>query len=108
MLRGISVYTVLLGIFFLISCATANYVEYGNRATYRLEINFHEFTTLEKMQEQIKRDGYTVSDAARGFSVWSSQDIVCDVYYIKPTTVNDPKTTVLGHEVMHCIYGSYH
>jgi hypothetical protein len=33
---------------------------------------------------------------------------VCEVYVSRPETVNDAKTGVLGHEVLHCITGKYH
>lgn len=33
----------------------------------------------------------------------------CTVYVPEPTRLDDNRTTILGHEVLHCVYGpSYH
>lgn len=33
---------------------------------------------------------------------------VCEVFAPRPDSVDDAKTAVLGHEVLHCILGKYH
>lgn len=32
----------------------------------------------------------------------------CQVYTLKPESLNGEQFTVLGHEILHCIWGNYH
>jgi len=32
----------------------------------------------------------------------------CEVHIVKPEHVDDEATLTLGHELLHCLYGSYH
>lgn len=32
----------------------------------------------------------------------------CEIHTIRPTHVDDDPTLTLGHELLHCLYGSYH
>lgn len=46
----------------------------------------------------------------KGFSVLVRKDdqFICRIYVFKPIVVDDGKTTALGHELLHCLLGSYH
>ena len=43
-----------------------------------------------------------------GCNSYDSVTNVCELYLAEPTTVDDSKTTVLGHELYHCFSGAYH
>jgi hypothetical protein len=45
-----------------------------------------------------------------GFSVLGKRDgeLVCLIFAPKPRTEDDKNTLVLGHELAHCLLGSYH
>ncbi len=43
--------------------------------------------------------GFAIPDPAAG---------TCDVYVRKPELYTDPRMTILGHEVLHCLLGAYH
>jgi len=56
-----------------------------------------------------------------GFAVWSEwrdeqgnsvtdpeQELTCEVHTAQPRRLEDQATMILGHEILHCIYGSYH
>lgn len=32
----------------------------------------------------------------------------CEIHTVKPKNVDDDATLTLGHELLHCLYGSYH
>lgn len=32
----------------------------------------------------------------------------CEVFVVRPETVDDERTRTLGHEVLHCVLGPYH
>jgi hypothetical protein len=50
---------------------------------------------------QADRGGYAV---LRGFA----GDWMCDVYMARPRNLGEVNQTLLGHEVMHCLYGNFH
>lgn len=50
---------------------------------------------------QIEREGYTVLVGHPGA-------FVCDIYMGKPTGVGGLTQALIGHELLHCLYGSYH
>jgi hypothetical protein len=43
-----------------------------------------------------------------GCAVASPEEKRCTVYVPRPLFVDDQNTTVLGHEVLHCVVGRYH
>lgn len=52
----------------------------------------------------------------QGFAVWyewpsgkpENTEYTCDIHVAQPHRVDDNNTLTLGHEFLHCIYGSYH
>lgn len=52
----------------------------------------------------------------QGFAVWyefpngkpNNESYTCEIHIVRPTRVDDSYTLTLGHEMLHCIYGSYH
>ena len=52
----------------------------------------------------------------QGFAVWyefpngkpSDELYTCEIHIVRPSRVDDNNTLTLGHEMLHCIYGSYH
>ena len=49
-------------------------------------------------------------DQLRGFSVLGKRngEYVCFVYIYRPVILDDDRTRVLGHEMLHCLLGEYH
>lgn len=55
-----------------------------------------------------------------GFAIWPETrdedgnvlnrvgDLVCEIHTVQPKGVDDNATLTLGHELLHCLYGSYH
>jgi hypothetical protein len=57
----------------------------------------------------------------KGFSMWPewrdkdgksienpAGRLTCEVHSVRPKTVDDDATMTLGHELTHCLYGTYH
>jgi hypothetical protein len=42
----------------------------------------------------------------RGFSM--NRGGVCEIHAMRPARVDDDRTTTVGHEYLHCLWGSYH
>lgn len=65
----------------------------------------------KEMKEQIqKRGGKIVGDIRPGqvaaFSVIRNEDETCTIYMIDPKVNYKPE--LIGHELVHCIYGMWH
>lgn len=55
-----------------------------------------------------------------GFAIWpewigedgnrieKTDELECEIHSVRPKTVDDNATLTLGHELLHCLYGSYH
>lgn len=55
-----------------------------------------------------------------GFAVWPEwrdedgnpvekpDELECEIHSVMPRSVDDNATMTLGHELLHCLYGSYH
>ena len=45
----------------------------------------------------------------RGWSGWSREaPYQCEIHSVRPSRIDDTHTTTLGHELLHCLQGSYH
>jgi hypothetical protein len=82
---------------------------------FRIEVTWAESSAeLERYRRQHghKRKPGQAGRPTRlnGFSVLGKRDgeLVCLIYAIMPKQVNDDLTTALGHELLHCLAGTYH
>jgi len=52
----------------------------------------------------------------QGFALWyefpngkpEDELYTCEIHIARPGRVDDTHTLTLGHEMLHCVYGSYH
>jgi len=59
---------------------------------------------------------HQVPNGLQGFAVWSewvnqepdNVEYDCVIHTMKPRRVDDRYTKTLGHEMLHCLYGTYH
>jgi hypothetical protein len=77
-------------------------------------ITVHVFDTRAQLQKAIE-DINNRGEEVDGFSAWylrSKADPTmtrCDLYVVRPSSVNDhSQMTTWGHELAHCVYGTYH
>ena len=48
-------------------------------------------------------------DLEYGWSAWDKEaPYECVIHYKKPAKIDDADIMTLGHEMAHCLYGSYH
>jgi hypothetical protein len=99
---------VIMIIGLLVGCSKPPMKQDLNRENETLEIHFFTFSNELEMIEDLRNKGYEVPNELLGFSVWSPQDNKCEVYHVTPKYTDDIRTKTLGHEVAHCIYGSFH
>lgn len=62
---------------------------------------------LMKFQKELNQP--VTKETSLGWSGWDRQEPYECVIHIKPPTkIDDDDTLTLGHEMAHCLYGSYH
>ncbi len=72
----------------------------------QIRVIFHDSPiTLQKAKESV--DG-AIEPNLRGFAGWNRENNYCEIHSLRPKTIDDDKTLTLGHELLHCIHGSYH
>lgn len=70
-----------------------------------LVITVHAFDSKKKLIKATKDYG-TVHQA--GLAVWSPDDNKCDVYVLRSKKADSNRYNTWGHELGHCLYGSFH
>ena len=75
-------------------------------------ITVHTFQTQREFDKAIK-DIKTHDESAMGYSRWflsktTGEMSRCEIYVIVPEGVEDEHMTTWGHELAHCVYGTYH
>jgi len=106
--------TLLFGCLALPACA-GNYLPMGEPikteiVNSQVYITWIRFEDHEQVKEECERMGVTAKKGHRVVAC-ASFDIekqTCTIYALNPQTLNDQRTTLLGHEVKHCFDGSYH
>lgn len=111
----------LLFVFFLVSCSDSN--DNGIQGTInRLEKEITVTVTTVKTERQLIElysDLTGISNSMvpdqYGFAQWnervdgSDPELYnCQIYIIEPKRVDDNQILTLGHEMAHCLWGSYH
>lgn len=62
---------------------------------------------LEKFQRELKQP--VTKETSLGWSGWDKEEPYrCEIHIKPPTRIDDDDTLTLGHEMAHCLYGSYH
>lgn len=98
---------VLLAVLIILSCSTTSYVREPDKLL-DLKVKVVLFDTQQDLNNYINNkhsitEGYTRA----GLSVWYTDDVnSCTIYLVKGTAKILEKH--YGHELMHCIYGSFH
>ena len=109
---------ILVMSLFLMSCDN-NSSNQGIKGTHDvtgeyLDIRVTTFKNQSSLQSHIRTNKLT-KDKVDGLAAWfhpkgnTQQVLRCDIYVVKPSGVKDHDTLqTWGHELAHCIYGTYH
>lgn len=97
------------------SCESENsaMTETHNAEETDIIVSVKTFTTQDKLNKYVRKHDLEVVEV-EGLAQWrlkKGEDVPyrCDIYVVKPKSSKDYETQeTWGHELMHCIYGSYH
>lgn len=109
----------LLSMLFLTSCepsGTGGLPEDFDRSNQKLEITViwhdNQRAVDEAYAEEFGRARNESAINRLGFAVWADPGRTphwCRIHAVKPTRVkNDEKMDTLGHELLHCVIGTFH
>ena len=81
-----------------------------------LQVKVMTFTTYRAMYKAIEASHpwFEIPDGLQGLALWEEDEYgnpasdECLIYVLVPTHIDDERTTILGHEMNHCLYGSFH
>jgi hypothetical protein len=79
------------------------------RQELKVTINF--YPNLRLLNQKYNKEFGDTGNIRTGFAVWANpgkEPYWCDIHVLEPKSVDDERTLTLGHELAHCIYGSYH
>jgi hypothetical protein len=85
-----------------------------NRTGKPITITVYEYKTYTDVSMALKifqqeRGQPLTKDTSLGWSGWDREEpYECEIHIVAPTRIDDEDTLTLGHEMSHCLYGSYH
>lgn len=81
-----------------------------NRSGEIMQVQVVVHPTLKQVQHTLDTFHGTPQPAVYGWSAWSLKGIPhqCEIHVATPGVVDDAMIKTWGHELAHCIYGSYH
>ena len=85
-----------------------------NRSGKPITITVYEYKThaevsnaLRQFQKSLEQP--VTKETSLGWSGWDKEEpYQCEIHIKPPKYVDDDDTLTLGHELAHCLYGSYH
>jgi hypothetical protein len=119
--------TLLLITFLLTSCDVSNKKELKGsieRTGLPITTTVYFYESVEDVQRKY-REIHKLSKDQKigqvGFARWPefrdaqgqpvddpSQPLTCEIHTVRPKKIDDSDTLTLGHEMLHCIIGTYH
>lgn len=107
-------FSLLILFVLLISCTEAPKDKIEKelfRANQENRISVYFYPTKRQLNEEYnKRYGGNETER-EGFAVWANPGKMpywCEIHVLEPIWIDDENTLTMGHELAHCIYGSYH
>lgn len=88
----------------LMGCASQRLIgEVDNVGRYlSVEVVFYD------SEEELYSELWVRKPGVLGQTVLYPEELSCRIKALRPLQTNDSRTLVLGHELMHCLYGNYH
>lgn len=108
---------IIIGVMvlFMVSCEPSPNEKISGTQDYsgtQFPITVYTFQNQREFDKAVK-DIKTHDEPALGYSRWylskkTGEMSRCEIYVIVPEGVEDKHMTTWGHELAHCVYGTYH
>jgi hypothetical protein len=94
--------------FLIVACGERkpNIVKQLDREGKPTIVTVHFYENERELKQAMQR--YNPPEGLQGMAIWSESDAVCTIHTLAVKRVDDEATRTLGHEMLHCIYGSFH
>ena len=101
--------SLVLGCVLVLTACSPPIEESFDRTGEELIITIYLSKTDKDMYDLLlKKKGYEAPENLLGVAFYSYSDNECQIFALKPTTLDSNKTMTVGHELLHCIYGKLH
>lgn len=101
---------ILIFVIYVIGGNKPRMLDDMNLEREEITIVFFGFDTVRQMQAAVaERFDFDPPITLLGMAGWGLEPpYYCEVYYVRPKHVDDYNMLTIGHEVSHCIYGTFH
>lgn len=90
----------------VLSCSDVNKIKEDTyNSGKELRITVHTYKNREALIKATKK--YKTQDEV-GLAVWNNKDNKCDIHVIEVKSINSSQFKTWGHELGHCVMGSFH
>jgi len=119
------IFVAILLSLLLMSCTNNDSLKGSiDRSSKPIATTVYFYQSIDEVQKKF-RELHNLSSSEKvsiqGFAQWpefrdnngqpiedDSKPLTCEIHIVKPQKVDDEATTTLGHEMLHCIIGTYH
>jgi len=115
MLRNYLIAAICVLLFVSCDSEFSSLVEEHNAEGQDFTINVKTFSSQRALNRYLESKRYNSGPEVEGLARWAIKPETqtaprrCDVFVVKPKSQRDHATQeTWGHELMHCVYGSYH
>lgn len=103
--------------FIIVGCQEKTYTpmeKEHNRSGEPITITVYEYKSYKDVSMALKifqteRGQPVTKDTSLGWSAWDREEpYQCEIHIKPPDKIDDDDMLTLGHEMSHCLYGSFH
>ena len=107
-----------IAVLLLVTCSedgpkksNSNLIQDFDRGGEVINLTVHWYSTQGQVDKVFVEHFGTTNPGREGFAVWVKNDTApyrCEIHTLRPKNVDDNKMNVLGHELSHCVLGTFH
>jgi len=102
---------VLLSAILVSSCEVPSMPQDFDRSGEVMHVTVVYHSSLLDLQDSYAKEFGVRKDGQDGYAVWKNpgnQPYTCEVHVLKPKANGDTAMDALGHEMTHCLLGTFH
>lgn len=106
---------IILATLFLVTCSEegsdGNLLTDFDRTEQVIEVVTYFYDKQSEVDAVFAEKYGTANDGREGFAVWANPSrtpLWCEIHTLRPKNNNDDNMSTLGHEMFHCLRGTFH